>query len=46
MICKWVIDEYHYETECNNAFEFYIGGPLENKYIYCPYCGKEIEEIK
>jgi len=47
--CKWEylnFGEIYYETECDNAFQFNDGGLKENDYFkFCPYCGKEIEEI-
>jgi hypothetical protein len=46
--CAWRYDYIHdyYETECENAFVFIEGRKTDNGFIYCPYCGKEIEEIK
>jgi len=49
--CKWVINEspdetIYYETSCNNAFTFIEDGIEDNNYKFCPYCGKEIEEVK
>ena len=47
MKCKWeLIDEDAgvYETECDNMHYFVSDGPTENKYKYCPYCGKELED--
>ena len=43
--CKWIYDEYHdyWDTKCGEGQIFTDGGPKENKYRYCPYCGKEIE---
>ncbi len=39
--CVWVQDENGvWETQCGNAHEFYDGGPSDNFYRYCPYCGK------
>ena len=44
MTCKWIYDECHdyWDTECGEGHYFTSGGPDENKYKYCPYCGKEI----
>lgn len=43
--CKWQIDdEGIYETGCGNRFEFWEGTPKENRFIYCPYCGKPLIE--
>ena len=45
--CKWthdpLDDERVYETSCGQANQFGDGGPVENGYKFCPYCGKEIE---
>ena len=45
--CTWTYDdEYgYYETECVNAYEFTNGRIGDNKFAYCPYCGKPIQEI-
>lgn len=45
--CVWrVHDEVHmpdtYETTCKNAFLFADGGPDDNGFKYCPYCGREL----
>ena len=44
--CLWEFDEHHgfYETGCKNAFLFETEGIKENKFKFCPYCGKEIKE--
>lgn len=49
--CKWQIgkdfDDITYITSCNEEvtiFEDYT--PSDCNYKYCPYCGKEIEEVK
>lgn len=50
--CKWCKDGYHmaehdyYQTECDNLFQFSNDGPKENHFVYCPYCGLKIEEVK
>jgi len=46
--CKWTFQESldtYYETSCDNAFQFEVDGMKEKRFKYCPYCGKEIEEI-
>lgn len=46
--CKWAYD-YNYdmwETRCANAFTLMNGTPKENKMIFCPYCGKKIDETQ
>lgn len=49
--CRWLQEEapdgdsYHH-TSCDNYPYFIEGGIKDNRYKYCPYCGKEIEEVK
>lgn len=45
--CKWIFDINHgyYDTECEEGQYFTDGGIKENHYKFCPYCGKEIQEI-
>lgn len=51
MTCKWHKDAYewedhdYWETSCDNLFQFNDGGPKENHFEYCPYCGKRIDEV-
>ena len=46
--CVWKadinFDDTVYDTECGHAFVFYDGGPAENEYIYCPSCGRMIDD--
>jgi len=46
--CKWKYDDIYsiYETSCNEAQYFTNGDIKENRYKYCPYCGKKIKEAK
>ena len=45
--CKWTENENGlWETDCNDSFEFYSSGPVENGMKFCPYCGKPLEEVK
>ena len=46
--CKWEYDDTHdcWETGCNNAFTLIEGSPENNNMKYCPYCGKEIWQLK
>lgn len=43
LTCAWVLREYldhdRWETECDQAFQFTNGGPEENQFTWCPYCG-------
>lgn len=42
--CLWIEDEdKNYETGCDNMFTFNVGCPVENGFIYCPYCGKKLK---
>ena len=48
--CKWgkngfALEDY-WETGCENLFQFINGGPEQNHFEFCPYCGKPIEEEK
>lgn len=46
-VCKWTEDDDgNWVTECGNMHEFTVGGPDENEYIYCPYCGKSMGEVQ
>lgn len=41
--CGWdETDDGFWESECGNAFEFTEGYPENNKFKFCPYCGKLI----
>ncbi len=43
--CKWTPDnDGNWETECGNYHTFFEGSPLENEYVFCPYCGNLLEE--
>ena len=45
--CTWTQNEDGvYETNCDNMFVFNDGGPVENGFRYCPYCGLELKEAK
>ena len=44
--CEWTPDEDGiWETECDNLVVINEGTPLENDWVFCPYCGKVIQEI-
>lgn len=46
--CRWTYngDEFSYhDTSCGNAHEFIEGNVQENKYVFCPYCGRQIKEV-
>lgn len=42
--CIWKCDDIddYYETACGRAFCFTDGGPVENGFESCPYCGFKI----
>jgi len=43
--CQWNEDESGWwYTDCGEAHEFTTGGVEENRYKFCPYCGKTLEE--
>ena len=45
LTCTWTENEDGvYETNCDNMFVFNDGGPVENGFRYCPYCGLELSE--
>lgn len=46
--CTWsedYIDDYWY-SDCNNQYVFTDGGPKDNGFIYCPYCGRKLRQKK
>ena len=43
--CNWGEDDAGvWETDCGHSFEFIDGGPDENGFSFCPYCGKRLEQ--
>jgi hypothetical protein len=41
--CVWSEDIFgNWETECGDLFSFNAGGPTENEFRYCPYCGLKL----
>lgn len=44
--CTWRYDDSddYYETNCGQAFTFIDGGPKLNRFRFCPYCGKPIQQ--
>ena len=34
--------DYMWECTCGEAYQFMEGGPTENRYKYCPGCGRQI----
>jgi hypothetical protein len=48
-ICIWKIHDFDnqiYESDCGELHYFTESGPKENKYKFCPYCGKLLKEKK
>jgi len=46
-VCQWEADyDGVHNTSCNNAHAFICDGVKENKYKFCPYCGRKIKEVK
>jgi hypothetical protein len=49
-MCKWrYVETYlaeYWATDCGNEHQFIDGGPAYNGYRFCPYCQKEIKEVK
>lgn len=44
--CKWTEDEAGaWETDCGQMFEFHVGTPVDNGFLFCRYCGKELVEV-
>lgn len=43
-VCGWCVDLAGVWccTKCKNSFVFDAGGPRENRFIYCPCCGRKI----
>jgi len=51
--CEWQepetvteIDWNIWGTSCGNTHQFEDGGPEENKYRFCPYCGRRVVVIE
>ncbi len=46
--CKWKCDHIHdfWETNCGKSFTDNEGNPKFNGMNFCPYCGKELWELK
>lgn len=47
-LCEWLgNDDGTWNPSCDGeAFIFNDGGPLENKFRFCPYCAKPIGEFQ
>jgi len=43
--CKWTYDDDFWDTDCGKAFTIMEGTPKDNEMKYCPYCGRQIEQV-
>lgn len=43
--CEWLQDQDYdkWDTACGEAACFITDGPKENRYTYCPWCGRLIK---
>ena len=47
--CEWQQEDEdgsHYSSSCGYELEFNEDGPNSNDFVYCPKCGKPINEIQ
>jgi rRNA maturation endonuclease Nob1 len=48
--CQWAQDDMGgddvWETQCGQAFQFNDGGPAENSFKFCAYCGGNLVEAR
>lgn len=45
--CQWEYDgNNRWETSCENTFLFFAGGPQDNGFRFCPYCGGRLEVVR
>lgn len=43
-ICNWKEDENgNWTTDCGEAFYLDTGSPEDNKFVFCPFCGGELD---
>lgn len=46
-LCTWQSDEdSNWDTKCEQTFIFLDGGPVDNWFEFCPYCGGSLVEAK
>lgn len=46
--CVWYTDDSDgdvWETNCGQTFQFNDGGQKENRFRFCYFCGKPLEEL-
>lgn len=47
--CVWVKQggtADYWETNCDHLFQFNDGGPAENEFKFCCYCGNPLEAVE
>jgi hypothetical protein len=45
--CTWTeVEAGVWWTDCENAWEFVVGTPTENRMQYCPFCGRKLVEVR
>lgn len=46
--CLWTYDDIDglWETSCGRGFCFSDGGPKDNAFLFCPYCGNQLEPLE
>lgn len=46
-VCVWTYDDINckYDTTCERAFQFIEDDFEENRFEYCPHCGKKIDAV-
>lgn len=46
-VCVWKndTDGNWYPACCDEIFIFNDGGPVENNFNHCPYCGRELGQL-
>lgn len=44
--CEWKeMQDGPWVTTCQHLFEFVDGGPIDNLFTHCPYCGNSLVEV-
>ena len=46
--CNWTQEDVDYDdwdTDCGECFTFFDSGPKANRFKFCPYCGKKLQEV-
>lgn len=44
-ICEWAFGGYLWSASCGATWEFPEGSPEDNKFRYCPNCGRPVKEV-